>query len=120
MTNALEIRRVSLGHLLKSGCGVPPQTVAGGVSPPVFLPKLTIFRLTRIQGVWESRPHSSSSFQRFSFQHFSFYPNIPPQRKLCPHPRLQVKRGELNWIKIQFTLAIRPENWDQRVSYHLV
>ena len=107
MTEALEIRRVSLGHLVKSGCGVPLNTVRFrhsdslnsmksvsrraaeaqsflkknflsslplrlgcfarelsnfkdkltilGVSPSA--PKLMISRLTRIQGVWESRPH---------------------------------------------------------------
>ena len=37
MTDALEIRRASPGHLLKSGCGVPPLSVAGGVSPAFFL-----------------------------------------------------------------------------------
>ena len=62
MTNAFEIRRASPGHLLKSGCGVPPQTVAGCVSPPGISLRLTIFHLNRIQGVWESRPHLPLKF----------------------------------------------------------
>jgi hypothetical protein len=56
MTNAFEIRCASPAHPPKSGCGVPPQFVAGGVSPPIISLRLTIFHLNRIQGVWESRP----------------------------------------------------------------
>jgi len=73
MTDALVIRCVSPSSPPKSGCGVPPQTVAGGVSPPVVSLRLTLSRLIRIQGVWESRPHLPLKFQRFSFQNFSFY-----------------------------------------------
>ncbi len=50
MTNVFKIRRASPAYPPKSGCGVPPQAVREA-----------------------PRPHSSSSFQRFSFQNFSFY-----------------------------------------------
>ena len=39
--------------------------------------------LNRHQGVWESRPHSSFSFQRFSFQNFSFY--LTPSLSFIDH-----------------------------------
>lgn len=57
MTNAFEIRRARPAHPPKSGCGVPPQAVREASRLPSSAPKLTIFRLNRIQGVWESRPH---------------------------------------------------------------
>ena len=73
MTDAFEIRRVSPAHPPKSGCGVPPQSVRDA-----------------------SRPHSSSSFQRFSFQNFSFCPTalrqqseaieISPDKPNSSHP----------------------------------
>ena len=72
MTNAFEIRRVSPAYPPKSGCGVPPQAVLDASRFQSSPSRSTIFRLNRIQGVWESRLHSSSSFQRFSFQNFSF------------------------------------------------
>ena len=37
MTDALVIRRISPTYPPKSGCGVPPQSVEGGVSPAFFL-----------------------------------------------------------------------------------
>jgi hypothetical protein len=43
MTNAFKIRGASPAYPPKSGCGVPPQTVAGGVSPPVFRPQVDDF-----------------------------------------------------------------------------
>jgi hypothetical protein len=68
MTNAFEIRRARPAHPPKSGCGVPPQAVREASRLPSSAPKLTIFRLNRIQGVWASfcwrctaqppRPHS--------------------------------------------------------------
>jgi hypothetical protein len=60
MTNAFEIRRVSPAYSPKSGCGVPPQSVREASRLPSSAPKLTIFHLNRIQGVWASRPNSSS------------------------------------------------------------
>ncbi len=50
MTNAFEIRRVSPAYPPKSGCGVPPQSVRESSRLPSSAPKLTIFRLNRIQG----------------------------------------------------------------------
>jgi hypothetical protein len=43
MTNAFEIYRASPASPPKSGCGVPPQAVAGGVSPPLFRPPVDDF-----------------------------------------------------------------------------
>ena len=43
ITNALELRHTSPAYPPKSGCGVPPQTVAEGVSPPVFRPQVDDF-----------------------------------------------------------------------------
>ena len=57
MTDALETRRVSPAYPSKSGCGVPPQAVLEASRRQSSAPKLTISRLNRIQGVWESRPH---------------------------------------------------------------
>ena len=84
MTDAFEIRRDSPEYPPKSGCGVPPQSVREASRLPSSAPKLTIFRLNRIQGTWASlgwrspakspRPHSSSTFQLLSFPKFSFYP----------------------------------------------
>ncbi len=60
MTDGFEIRRTSPAYPPKSGRGVPPQSVRKVSRLPSSAPKLTIFHLNRIQGVWESRPHSSS------------------------------------------------------------
>jgi hypothetical protein len=57
MSNAFEIRRASPASPPKSGCGVPPQSVLEASRRQSSAPKLTIFHLNRIQGVWESRPH---------------------------------------------------------------
>jgi hypothetical protein len=85
MPKALEIRRVSPVYLPKSGCGVPPQSVREASRLPSSAPKLTLSRLNRIQGVWESlgwrstakppRPQSSSLFQLLSVSELQLLPN---------------------------------------------
>ena len=60
MTNAFEIRRASPAYPPKSGCGVPPQAVLDASRFQSSPSRLTISHLIRIQGTWETRPHSSS------------------------------------------------------------
>lgn len=58
MTNAFEIRRLRPAYPPISGCGVPPQAVLEASRRQSSTLRLTISRLNRIQGVWESCPHT--------------------------------------------------------------
>ncbi len=94
MTDALEIRHVSPTYPPKSDCGVPPQTVAGGVQPPICHPPVDDFRpqpYSRRVGVSPTFFHINSEFQRL--------PHVPPQRKsvlICDGIAAALPEGDLH------------------------